>query len=67
MSENQIVEEDSTFDDPEGVVTLDEVLQYENKLMEDTAAVLGDMSDKNCSYVEVSVCTLARLVLKDYF
>lgn len=53
MSENQIIEEDPTVEDPDSVVTLNEVLQYENQIIEDTAAVLGAMNDKNCSYTEV--------------
>ncbi|XP_044749277.1 putative E3 ubiquitin-protein ligase UBR7 [Coccinella septempunctata] len=52
MAENHPTEEDPNFEDPDNVVTLGEVLQYENQMIEDTAAVLGAMNDKNCSYIE---------------
>ncbi|CAG9822631.1 unnamed protein product [Phaedon cochleariae] len=32
--------------------TLNDVLEFENELIENTAAVLGAANDKNCSYVE---------------
>ncbi|KAL3265555.1 hypothetical protein HHI36_009760 [Cryptolaemus montrouzieri] len=55
MEEEQIVtpDEEAVEEDPEGsILTLNEVLQYEDQMMEDTAAVLGALNDKNCSYVE---------------
>lgn len=36
-------------------MTLNDVLEFEDELIENTAAVLGAANDKNCSYNEVSV------------
>lgn len=62
MSDNEAIEMDSNIEDADNVVTLNEVLQYENQIIEDTAAVLGAMNDKNCSYVEVR-----RYFNKEYY
>lgn len=37
----------------ENVMTLNDVLEYEDDLIENTAAVLGAANDKTCSYAEV--------------
>lgn len=50
-------ERDPLTENPEdeNVMTLNDVLEYEDELIENTAAVLGAANDKNCSYAEVSV------------
>lgn len=42
--------------DESGVVTLtlNDVLEFEDEVIENTAAVLGAANDKSCSYSEVS-------------
>lgn len=59
MSEEALVvetERDPLTDNPEdeSVMTLHDVLEYEDDLIENTAAVLGAANDKTCSYAEVS-------------
>lgn len=56
MSEDNNVEENNVdnMDDSDTVtLTLNEVLELEDELIENTAAVLGAANDKTCSYVEV--------------
>lgn len=55
--ENTLVEteRDPLSDNPEeeNVISLNDVLDYENDLIENTAALLGAANDKTCSYAEV--------------
>lgn len=56
MSEDNNVDENNVdnVDDSDAVtLTLNEVLELEDELIENTAAVLGAANDKTCSYVEV--------------
>lgn len=55
---------DATVDDCEGdnVVTLDDVIQYQNDLEEDARAVLGASDASNCSYDQVNVFTYSVLL-----
>lgn len=55
MSEDNNAEENNVdnMDDSDAVtLTLNEVLELEDELIENTAAVLGAANDKTCSYVE---------------
>lgn len=56
MSEDSNADENNVdnVDDSDAVtLTLNEVLELEDELIENTAAVLGAANDKTCSYVEV--------------
>lgn len=50
-------ERDPLTENPEdeNIMTLNDVLEYEDDLIENTAAVLGAANDKTCSYAEVSL------------
>ncbi|KAJ8975321.1 hypothetical protein NQ317_008307 [Molorchus minor] len=55
MSEENTTNENKTdnLDDSDGVtLTLNDVLELEDELIENTAAVLGAANDKTCSYIE---------------
>lgn len=49
-------ERDPLTDNPEdeNIMSLHDVLEYEDDLIENTAAVLGAANDKTCSYAEVN-------------
>lgn len=48
------LERDQDNMEEENVMSLNDVLEYEDDLIENTAAVLGAANDKTCSYAEVS-------------
>lgn len=41
-------------EDGDRVVTMSEILENEQEMLDDANAVLGAMDDKNCTYAEVS-------------
>ncbi|KAK9885652.1 hypothetical protein WA026_012416 [Henosepilachna vigintioctopunctata] len=47
-----VIDETGVDESEVSTLTLNEVLQYEDQIIEDTAAVLGALNDKNCSYAE---------------
>lgn len=51
---NVETERESDNAEEENVLTLNDVLEYEDDLIENTAALLGAANDKTCSYAEVS-------------
>lgn len=55
---------DQAGDDPEAMtLTLNEVLELEDEMIQDAAAVLGASSDKTCSFVEVIIRMLIIVVI----
>lgn len=68
---NVETERDPLTDNPEeeNVISLNDVLEYTDDLIEDAAAVLGAANDKTCSYAEVrqSNLDLDRLELFNIF
>lgn len=59
---------DQAGDDPEAMtLTLNEVLELEDEMIQDAAAVLGASSDKTCSFVEVAVTTFIIEVISMLF
>ncbi|CAG9838139.1 unnamed protein product [Diabrotica balteata] len=51
-NENKSTNEEMDTENDSVTVTLNDVLEFENELIENTAAVLGAANDKTCSYVE---------------
>ena len=48
--------------DDEGVISIREAIQAEEILEEETAAVLGDADDNNCTYSKVNALSLCHNV-----
>lgn len=55
MSEEHDTSMDQTVDEDQEVVTLKDILQSEQELMDDANAVLGAIDDKKCTYSEVTM------------
>lgn len=53
MNESTTSEQEQ--DNEGGTITLNEMLELEDDLIEQSAAVLGAANDKSCSFIEVSL------------
>lgn len=59
---NDSITSDREQDSDVGTITLNEVLELEDELIEQSAAVLGAANDKNCSFIEVSFTVSVNIV-----